>query len=301
MPRQRALRKIVCVVALAALVLLPACHRSAPQPGAPSGGQRLISLSPGITEILYGIGAFPSLVADSDFCDYPEEAKRLPHVGGFFNVNLEALAGFHPTLIIITLDQAIFFKDKFEQMGIRVLTVKNARVNDVVDSIRTIGNETGHADAAKQLADSITAHIKQRAVETRRLSRPKVVCVIDHLPGELRDVYVASADSFIGDLIKASGAECLSVPNQNGYAKVQQEAIVDYNPDIIIDVIHNTGAGIAPANTAIWSELSQVAAVRNGKVISISDPYLVHPSQLLMESLNTLSKITHPEVFGNYE
>jgi iron complex transport system substrate-binding protein len=289
-----------CLAAFVLSTTLAACNPVSGG-GTTTSSQRLISLSPGVTEILYGIGAFSSLVADSDYCDYPEAAKHLPHVGGFFTINLEAVAGFHPTLIIITQDQAAFFKDKFDQMGLKVLVIKNARVDDVVESIRTIGNAIGYADAARQLADSIAAHVTQRAVQTKSLPHPKVLCVIDHLPGTLKDIYVASDDSFIGDMIAASGGQCLSVPNQNGYAKIQQEAIVDYNPEILIDVVHKTGPNTVPENTEIWRQLPQVTAVKSGRVICVSEPYLVHPSQLLVDSLDALSKMIHPEVFGAYE
>jgi iron complex transport system substrate-binding protein len=301
-----ALRMVAAVTMVAALTVLPACHRAANSSNSgrardTAGAQRLISLSPGVTEILYGIGAFPSLVADSEYCDYPEEAKRLPHVGGFFDANLESIAAFHPSLIILIQDQTAFLKDKFDQMGIPVLTVKNSRVSEIVESIRVLGRETGHENEADRLADSIAQRLDQRSKETAGLSHPKVLCVIDHLPGTLRDIYVASADSFLGDLITASGGNCFSIANQNGYAKIQQEAIVDYNPDIIIDVVHKASADTAATNAALWRELPQLAAVKEGHVISVSNTTLVHPSQLLTGSLDALSKMIHPEVFGPYE
>jgi iron complex transport system substrate-binding protein len=315
----RAFTMVAALSMVTALAMLPACHRAvnssanaaasdnarATDNGRASdavGSQRLISLSPGVTEILYGIGAFPSLVADSEYCDYPEEAKRLPHVGGFFDANLESIAAFHPSLIILIQDQTAFLKSKFDQMGIPVLTVKNSRVGEIIESIRVIGRETGHENDADRLADSIAQRMGQRSKETAGLSHPKVLCVIDHLPGTLRDIYVASADSFLGDLIQASGGNCFSIVNQNGYAKIQQEAIVDYNPDIIIDVVHKTSADTAATNAALWRELPQLAAVKEGQVIfSVSNSTLVHPSQLLTGSLDALSKMIHPEVFGPYE
>jgi len=295
------LRFVICAFVFTTLTLPLACrHRGDPGPGG-AAPQRIVSLSPGITEILYAIGAFSSLVADTDFCDYPEEAKRLPHVGGFFTINLEAIAALHPSLVILTRDQISLFKDKLDQMAIPTLAVDNGRVKDVVVSIRALGNATGHQREAEKLADSITARVEERAKQTSSLPHPKVVCVIDHLPGTLKDIYVASSDSFIGDLVTASGAECMNFPTQNGYGKIQEEAIVDYNPEILIDVIHKTGPETAPANTAIWRQLPQITAVKDGRVVSIYQPYMVHPSQLLLESLDTLSKIIHPEVFGPYD
>src|SRR3954463_9390066 len=112
--------KRAAIVALA-LISFWACKGQIDQP---KTGQklRIVSLSPGVTEILYGIGAFDLLVADSKFCDYPEAAKSLPHVGGFVDVNLEAIAAIKPDLIILIDEQAVMFRDKLEKLGARVLS-----------------------------------------------------------------------------------------------------------------------------------------------------------------------------------
>ncbi|HZS43561.1 MAG TPA: helical backbone metal receptor, partial [Blastocatellia bacterium] len=185
------------------LTTLLACH--GPHSSTASQKLRVISLSPGITEILYGIGAFDLLVADSQFCDYPEEAKKLPHVGGFYEANLEAITAMRPDLILIIDDQAVFFKDKLEKLGYRVVAVKSRTVTDVIDSMRTIGEVTGRAKEGNKLADEISAKINERANQTKSLPRVRILCVVDRIPGTLRDIYTAAPGSFIDGLIEASG------------------------------------------------------------------------------------------------
>jgi iron complex transport system substrate-binding protein len=282
-----------------ALMTMPACRRvdGPAQSAAPAG--RIISLSPGVTEILYGIGAFGSLVADSEFCDFPAEATRLPHVGGFFDANLEAIAALKPDLLIVIEDQAAFLKDKVEQMGIAVLVVKCRTVPDIVESIRSIGRETGHQTEAESLADSVQASVERRAKQSSALSHPRVLCVIDRLPGTLKDIYVASANSFLGDLIAASGGQNIAPSDKQGYARMQGEAVADYNPEVIIDVIHRTQPAAETGN--VWLDFPKIEAVRTGRITFVSESFLVHPSQRLVEALDAFSRIIHPEVFGKYE
>ena len=288
----------VAVVALALLALL-ACrgfqgsHQTAPR-------QRLISLSPGVTEIVYGVGAFPSLIADSEYCNFPEEAKRLPHVGGFFNINLEAIAALRPDLVILIEDQAIFFKDKLEEMRLPLLVVRNKSVADILESIRTIGRETGKQTEAERLAEEVQRRIDKRTEETAVLPRLRVLCVVDHLPGTLKDVYSASPGSFLDELITASGGQNIAPSDLHGYSKIQQEAVVDANPQVILDIVHKPSAERAGDPRAVWQALAQIEAVKSDRVIIVSNPFVVHPSQRITETLDTFSRIIHPEVFGLY-
>lgn len=286
-------------VAAIALIMLLAC-RGSQGPIETASRQRLISLSPGVTEIIYGVGAFPSLMADSEYCAYPEEAKRLPHVGGFFNINLEAIAALKPDLIILIEDQAIFFKDKLDRMGLRVLVVKSKSVADIIESIRAIGRETGHQDEGERLADQIQRRIDQRTKETASLPRPRVLCVVDHLPGTLKDIYTATSGSFLDELIAASGGQNIAPPDGRGYSKIQQEAVVEANPQVIIDIVHKPSVERTGDPKAVWRALPQIEAVRTGRVIIVADPFVAHPSQRIVETLDAFSRIIHPEVFGPY-
>jgi iron complex transport system substrate-binding protein len=285
-------------IAAAALIMLLACHGLKTKEVAPR--QQIISLSPGVTEIIYGVGAFSSLAATCKYCDFPEEVRKLPTVGDFFNIDLEAIAAIRPSLIILIEDQSIFFKDKLEQMGLRVLVVKSRSVADIIESIRTIGLQTGHMVEGERLADEVQSRIKQRASQTASLTKPRVLCVIDHMPGTLRDIYVATAGSFLDELIAASGGNNVAPKSVLGYSKIQQEGIVDADPQVIIDIVHGSSVEQAGDPKSLWLALPQIQAVRNGRVAIVSDPTIAHPSQRIVETLDVFSRIIHPEVFGSY-
>ncbi|MGB8507541.1 MAG: ABC transporter substrate-binding protein, partial [Pyrinomonadaceae bacterium] len=121
---------------------------------------RIISLSPNVTEILYGIGAFDRVVAVSEHSDYPPEAMGLPRVGGWGNPNLEQIAALRPELVIFPDAQAGFVKDKLEAMGIRTLSVPSLTLEDAYTAIDEIGRATGNEAQAQTLLAQTRADVE---------------------------------------------------------------------------------------------------------------------------------------------
>jgi len=292
--------KSVRPIALILACLAPLACRHYQGPADTATRLRLISLSPSVTEILYGVGAFGSLVAVSEYSDYPEEAKWLPRVGGFTSASLESILALSPDMVILLEAQAPFFKDKLEQMGLRTLVVKNKTVADTVEAIRSIGRETGHPAEGDRLADEVRRRVDRRIEETKNLPRLRVLCSVDHVPGTLKDVHAASEGSFFDELIVASGGQNIAPPGDQGYSKIQQEAIVDANPQVIIDIVHKPSVERLGDPHSVWRALPEVEAVRTGRISIVSDPFVTHPSQRMLETLDVFSRIIHPEVFGRY-
>src|SRR5690349_12363016 len=115
--------------------------------------KRIVSLSPNVTEMLFGIGAFDQLVGISDFCTYPPEVNKLPSAGGWHNPNLEKLAALRPDLVIIDQGQAPFMEDNFKKLGFRVMTTTDHTVQETYEGMAALGRATGHeAQAAKLIA-----------------------------------------------------------------------------------------------------------------------------------------------------
>src|SRR5512140_3777626 len=97
--------------------------------------RRIVSLSPNMTEMLYGVGALDQVVGISDYCTYPADVNRLPSVGGWHNPNLEKLAALRPDLVIVDDGQAPFVEDNFRKLGLRVMVVPDHTVQDVYAAI----------------------------------------------------------------------------------------------------------------------------------------------------------------------
>jgi iron complex transport system substrate-binding protein len=260
---------------------------------------RIISLSPNTTEILYGIGAFDRVVAVSNYCTYPPEVSKLPRVGGWNNPNMEQIASLRPDLVVFAESQSQFVKDKVEAMGIRTLAVPSSTLEDALKSIELAGRATGNEAEAGRLLEQTRAGLETVRLSTERLPKRRVLCVVDRVPGTLRDLYTAAEGSFIAQLIRVAGGEPVSPPAREGWGKLQKEAVVSLDPDVIIDLMMQKTEGQFSEDTlAVWGELPTLRAVREGHVYTLRDETLLHPSQFVGDTARKFAELIHPEALG---
>ena len=293
------MRSKAAVILVALLLLSAGCGGVGPAAPAPSARPaRIISLTPSTTEILHGVGAFDRVVAVSDYCSYPPEASKLPRVGGWNNPNMEQIASLRPDLVIFSDAQAQFVKDKVEAAGIKTLAVPSQTLEDAYTAITLVGRATGDEAAAQKLLEQARMSVETVRLATERLPRRRVLCVVDRVPGTLRDLYTAGGDSFIAQLIRVAGGEPVSPPTREGWGKMQKEAVVALDPDVVLDLMMHKEAGAFDEDTlAVWKELPTLRAVREGRVHPVRDETVLHPSQLVGDSARKFAALIHPEAF----
>ncbi|HEY0100393.1 MAG TPA: ABC transporter substrate-binding protein [Pyrinomonadaceae bacterium] len=263
----------------------------------PSAPQRIISLSPSTTEVLYGVGAFERVVAVSDYDKFPPEVARLPRIGGWSNTNLEQVATLKPDLVIMTSSQAPLIKDKLDALGVRTVTVPSFTVEDALAGIEQIGAVTGREEAARKLLAETRAKLEDVGARTRELPRLRVLCIVDRVPGTLRGLYTATRGSFFSELIEIAGGESIAPPASNGFGQISKEAIVTLNPDIIFDMLQTGEGRMAEDVQEVWRELSNVRAVRDGRVYNLRDESMLHPSQFIGDTARKFAELIHPQAF----
>lgn len=291
-------KSIALFVALL-LLLCAGCREAGPLvPRSTGKPARIISLTPSTTEILYGVGAFDRVVAVSDYCSYPPGVEKLPRVGGWNNPNMEQIASLRPDLVVFSDAQAQFVKDKVEAAGIRTLSVPSQTLEDAYKSIELIGRAAGEEEAARRLLEQTRASVETVRLTTERLPKRRVLCVVDRVPGTLRDLYTAGGDSFIAQLIRVAGGEPISPPTREGWGKMQKEAIVVLDPDVILDLMMHKESGSFDEDTlAVWRELPSLRAVRESRIYPVRDETVLHPSQLVGDSARKFATLIHPEAF----
>jgi iron complex transport system substrate-binding protein len=302
-PKGRTIRPAAPAAALlVALALLLGAGCRSFGPVAPSAGgrpARIISLTPSTTEILYGVGAFDRVVAVSDYCTYPPEVSGRPRVGGWNNPNMEQIASLRPDLVVFSDAQAQFVKDKVEAAGIRTLSVPSQTLEDAYKSIELIGRATGDEEAAARLGEQVKASVESVRAATERLPRRRVLCVVDRVPGTLRDIYTAGEGSFIAQLIRVAGGEAITPPGAERWGKIQKEAVVALDPEVVLDLMmHKEGGRFDEDTLAVWRELPTLRAVRDGRVHAVRDETVLHPSQLVGDSARKFAELIHPEAFA---
>jgi iron complex transport system substrate-binding protein len=293
--------RVKLLVPFISLLLLLGAGCASVGPSLPASGARparIISLTPSTTEILYGVGAFDRVVAVSDYCSYPPQVKSLPRVGGWNNPNMEQIASLRPDLVVFSDAQAQFVKDKLEAAGIRTLSVPSQTLEDAYKSIELVGRATGDEAAARKLLEQTRMSVETVRLTTERLPKRRVLCVVDRVPGTLRDLYTAGGDSFIAQLIRIAGGEPVSPPTRAGWGKLQKEAVVALDPDVVLDLMMHKESGNFDEDTlAVWKELPTLRAVREGRIYPVRDETVLHPSQLVGDSARRFAELIHPEAF----
>ena len=258
--------------------------------------QKIISLSPSITEIVYGVGAWKNVVGVTLYTDFPPEAKKIPQVGGWVNPNLEAILKLQPDLVIMIEDQNQIFGDKVRRLGLKTLAVdSNKSVSGVLDSITDIGKALGKEENARRLRESVKSDIEEIRAKTKDFRPKRVLFVVGRNPGTLEDIYAIGNTSFINEIINVAGGQNV-IEIERLAVKISREAVLSLNPDVIVEVNHDTTDKKA-AVLQVWNGLKEVSAVKNGEVHVVPSRALVHPSQRIVEAASILAEILHPEIF----
>jgi len=261
--------------------------------------QRIVSLSPSVTEILYGIGAWPQVIAVSQFCTYPDDVKNKPRVNGWDKTNLEQVMALKPDFVIGVDAQEPFLRDKLTGLGVRSLFVKSQTLADIMASIVEIGRGTGHEQEATDLAAKTQAEIEavRKAVGDR--PHPRVLCVVDRVPGTIRDLYTATKGSYLDELISIAGGESIAPQAEHGYGKINKEAVLTLNPEVIIDMVQGSKGNFGEDPIAVWNELAEVRAVCEKRIFPMRDPSVIHPSQFVGHTALLFARALHPESFSD--
>src|SRR5258705_711500 len=271
--------------------------RHAPQPKVEARPQRIVSLSPSVTEILYGIGAWPQVIAVSQYCTYPEDVENKPRVNGWDKTNLEQVMALRPDFVIGVDAQEPFLRDRLGGLGVQALFLKSQTLADILASIERVGRATGHEREATDLAAKTQGEIDavRKAVADR--PHPRVLCVVDRVPGTIRDLYTATRGSYLDELIQLAGGESIAPPADQGYGKINKEAVLTLNPEVIIDMVQGSKGNLGEDPVAVWNELAEVRAVRDKRIYSLTDPSAIHPSQFVGHTAQVFAKALHPERF----
>lgn len=290
------------VVLFALLALISAncgVQRSEDLGAAVATPQRIVSISPNVTEILFGVGAWPQVTAVSQYCIYPDDVKSKPRVNGWDKTNLEQITALKPDLVIGVDAQTPFLQGKLNGLGIRNLFIKTESLQDVYAAIIEIGKVSGHEQQATELLAKTQAEVEavRKAVADRQ--RMKVLCVVDRLPGTIRELYTATHGSYLDELITIAGGESIAPPAQFGWGKITKEAAVSLNPEVIIDMVQNVKGHLGEDPIAVWGELPEVHAVQNKRIYPIKDPLVIHPSQFVGHTAQVFARAIHPEAFSD--
>ena len=262
----------------------------------PGPVQRIVSLAPSNTEILFAVGAGKQVVGRDSFSDYPEAAKTVQDIGGSMGkYNTEALVALHPDLVLAGEINPPELVNSLQQLGLTVYYLKNpTTLEEIYANVETVGSLTGHAAQAKTLVDSFKARVS--AVDDRVAqfsSRPTVYYELDAT--EPTKPYTAGPGTFVSLLISRAGGNNVGDSMTSQWAQISLEQLVVANPNII--VLGDSAYGISAESVKSRSGWEVLDAVKNDRIFPFDDNLVSRPGPRLVDGLEALAKLLHPNAF----
>lgn len=257
----------------------------------PAPPVRIVSLVPSVTEVLYALNAADALVGVTDYCDFPAEARRKPRVGGMVAPSLEAVVALRPDLVIATTEGTR--EDTVAQLTrlrVPVYLVAAHRVADVTSLIVRMGALTGRQAAAESLVARLEARIESVKKAVLTLGRPRVLYVLWPEP-----LIVPGPNTIVTELIQLAGGQSLTADDADDWPRYSLEAAVARRPEVILLANHGAGTGAIAADK--WRRLTDLPAVRAGRLRSVDGDLMHRYGPRVVDGLEQLARAIHPEAF----
>src|SRR5205085_6931729 len=232
----------------------------------PKRVERVITLAPNLTEIVFAVGAGDRLVGDTSYCDYPEEAKKVAKVGDTLHPSLERIIALRPQVVLVsTASQLESFTQQLQNQNIAVFVTDPRDLEGVFRSIEQVGDVVGEPDRARTLVQSLRDRTK--AVE-QAVKQTQPLRVFYQLSAE--PLYTAGHDSFVTDLMHHAGAASVTADVPGAWPKYSTESALAAKPDAII---LPTGGSMGAANSNVAEALRKSPAMLAGRVYRINDDH----------------------------
>ncbi len=263
----------------------------------PPEPQRIVSLAPSTTELVFALGAGDRLIADTAYCQFPEEARDLPHIQGFDSPNAERLLELEPDLVLASNITSPATANRLRELGLPVFVLPSQGLDGLVTDIELLGNVLGRNEAAADLLAKFTqirTELGMRFAGLNDEERPRVFLAY----GE-RETYTAGPGTFPDQLIREAGGRNIAYDVKGDWVELSQETVLERDPQVILlpgeteERIEPAGVDLLAAyrQDPLWGELS---AVREGRVYVIDNTLFNIPGPRLTLALEALADTLHP-------
>lgn len=247
--------------------------------------QRIITLSPSITEIVFALGRGNEVVGVSEHVSFPKEATKLPRVGGYFQPNIEAILSLRPTLVLAQPNHADTLL-QLEQLGIKTRQIQLETIEQIKHAIVQLGG------AEKIHVNTLLADIDKAIQEGHSPQNNMRVIIVFGLFEDLSDnIYISGKNLFFNEIIEICGA---SNAFENTFTKqpiLNYESLIALNPDkvIILNTNHAHNKENALKN---WNALP-ITAAKNNAIEVIEEDFIAIPSHRIAQSIDAICKAIH--------
>lgn len=254
--------------------------------------EKIISLMPSNTEILYALGVGEQMIGVSDVDNYPEEVNELEQMAANLELNTEKIIAAEPDLVVVHMSSYFMWEQgikQLEESGVTVVVVPDAsNFDEVYETIELIGLVVGKTSDAETIIEKMKSDLKAIEDKAKEIKETKSVFVeISPAP----EIYSTGTGTFMDEMLQVIQAE--NVVKEEGWPQMNEEAIIDLNPDVILTQ-YGPGAKDAVLERSGWEE---VTAIKEEQVFEVNVDLVSRPGPRIIEGVEELAKAIYPETF----
>lgn len=252
------------------------------------GEVRIVTLTPSINEIVYALGMGKSVVANTQYCDFPEESKSVKKIGGYATISLEKILQAKPTVVIAQNYDAKMLAN-LKSLNIKTMVFKTDTLSSIKSTITTLGEYFKKEEKANELITNINSSLSSL---NGIVSNKKILLVIGPRKDLNNQIYITGNNLYFEDIIKASGNKNAYFSTSTNQPVVNSEKIINMNPDIIVMLSPFLDGKKEEQKKLIelWETLPVNASI-NKNIYLIDKLYAGIPSQRVIYFMKDFKKI----------
>ena len=258
--------------------------------------KRIIALAPNLTEIVYELGLGDQVVAVTQFSDYPEAAQSKPQVGSFWQLNLEAIVGKRPDLVLaLGFQQQLNLATRLRRMHVPVEIVNIEDFNDLLEAIQAIGQMTGQSNQAEAMVQALQKDLADVQERVRQSERPRVLWSIQRDP-----LRVAGQKTFINWIIEKAGGTNAIGSTLHQYPPVGAEQVLASQADVIIEqtMVAPDPEDFQAQAQIYWQRYDNLPAVQTQRIVVLNGDLVTRMGPRIVKGVAQAAQAIHPELFG---
>jgi iron complex transport system substrate-binding protein len=285
---------LVAVVIAAGIYLRFSVERTVTEEPTDQGKpERIVSLSPNITEILFALGLGDQIVAVSNNCDYPPQTQKLQKVGSFFKPSVESIVVCNPDLVItLWFSQQQGIANTLERLDYTVLTFRLEEMGQLNPVIREIGKATGTEEAAQKLSARIESKLQAINEQCRDYPKTKVLWVLQTKP-----IRAVGTRTYMHELIELAGGQNVVGPTPQQYPQIGSESLLTCGAEVIIQSAMSKEDLPKQQQLAerFWGEYPEIPAIHDKRIYVIDSDTVLRLGPRIGEGLELIAGLLHDE------
>jgi iron complex transport system substrate-binding protein len=258
--------------------------------------ERIVSMAPNVTEILFALGLGDRVAGVTRFCDYPPEARSIRRIGGLVDPNIEIIQSLDPDLVIAFRGNPLRLVDRIRKLGLPVFVLD---IGQGLEALFPLIAKIGRVTRSEERADALAAGLRRRLEAVAEAlsevgTRPKVFVL---LYGQ--GLWTCGGESYVDDLIGRAGGTNVASSLPKKWVLYKREQILEDDPDVIF-ILARSGKDFAAGRDWLLrkAHVESVKAVRSGKVYELDENAASRFGPRLVDVLDRMARLLHPELFG---